>query len=387
MILILVSFFLWLLYVLLLLWSRRAWKKAGGCRPELGEAESVFISVIIPARNEEDNIMTCLRALLVQDHPADKYEIIVVDDHSEDRTAERVANIKDPRLKLIRLQEVLTDANTGAFKKKGIEAAVKAAKGELMVTTDADCMAGPGWLAKISACYRQSKADVITMPVRIKSRNHPLSIFETLDFLSLQGMTGALVSGSRISMANGANLCYTRDLFIRINGFEGIDHIASGDDMLLVEKARAAGAKVIYLKDPDVIVETNPSRNLRSFLSQRIRWASKTSGYKDRRIQWLLLLVYLLNFYLLILLIRSMQDCPCGIDIGGGISTAEACWMLLAGKTFFEMLFLWPVTGFFGQRKLLWYFPLAQIPHILYTVCSGLLGLFGTYEWKGRRVK
>lgn len=387
MMLILVSLFLGTIYTLLLLWSRNAWVHAGNVRREESDGELPLITVIIPARNEENNIQACLQSIINQRYPREKYEIIVVDDHSTDNTCEIVNAIRNPHVRLIRLQEVLKDMKTRAYKKMAIAAAINVAKGELIVTTDADCVAGKEWLSAISACYHTSRADLIVMPVRIKSGNNPLSVFETLDFLSLQGMTGALVSRGKISMANGANLCYTKELFTRLNGFEGIDHIASGDDMLLAEKARSAGAVIHYLKDPAVIVDTNPSPGLKSFFRQRIRWASKSSGYKDARIKWVLGLVYLLNLSMVLLLIKSMQGCNCEAEIFGGIGPASAFCILLGGKIFFETIFLWPVAGFFKQKRLLWYFPLAQLPHMLYVVSSGFLGLFGSYEWKGRRVK
>jgi cellulose synthase/poly-beta-1,6-N-acetylglucosamine synthase-like glycosyltransferase len=384
MVLILAGLILGLLYLMLISWSRYAWGKAPS---GAAKGEPVFISVIIPARNEEANIGSCLESVLQQDHPRDHYEVIIVDDHSTDRTAEIVGRYNDERIRLIRLEEVLKDKATGAFKKQAIAAGVERARGELILTTDADCRAGNQWLSSLSNFFTSHHPDMITMPVKINGPSTGLAIFETLDFLSLQGMTGALVTRGKISMANGANLCYTKEAFLRVNGFEGIDHIASGDDMLLMEKIRMKGGKISYLKDRNVIVETNPVKSLRSFFSQRIRWASKTAGYKDWKIQWVLGLVYFFNLCLLLISWRALTGCECRLDMWGGISVTELWIMLLSAKTIVELFFLWPVSGFFGQRKLLLFFLIAQIPHILYVVISGFLGLFGSYEWKGRRVK
>lgn len=384
MLLIIISFIGLLLYILLLIWSRYAWSNAASAVPD---RESIFLSVIIPARNEEENIGACLTSILQQSYPAEKFEIIVVDDHSTDRTAEIITSFQDNRIRLIRLEEVLKDNTTRAYKKQAIAEAIARANGDIIVTTDADCIAGKHWLSGISNHYAAFHPDMITMPVRIRSCNTPLAVFETLDFLSLQGMTGALVSRGNISMANGANFSYTKEAFNKVGGFQGIDHIASGDDMLLAEKLRMAGGKIDYLKNEAVIVETAAAKNFRSFISQRIRWASKTGGYKDLKIQAVLGLVYLLNLCIILLLYRSIRGCSCNLILGGAISFTTVFIYALLAKTIAELYFLWPVAGFFKQRRLLWYFPLAQIPHIFYIVFSGFLGLFGSYEWKGRRVK
>jgi glycosyltransferase involved in cell wall biosynthesis len=369
---------------MLLLWSRYSWDKADTGAPV---GQPVFISVIIPARNEEENIGPCLRSVLDQAHPKDKFEIIVIDDHSTDQTAAIVRNFTDERIHLISLAEILKDKVTRAYKKQAITEAIARAAGDIIVTTDADCIAGKNWLSSISNYYTANRPDMITMPVRVRSRNTPLGIFETLDFLSLQGMTGALVSRSNISMANGANLCYTKEIFNRVDGFTGIDHVASGDDMLLAEKIRMAGGKICYLKNENVIIETAGAKNISAFLSQRIRWASKTGGYKDKKIQAVLGLVYFLNLCLILLLYKSLTGCSCHQIRGLDISFGSAFIYLVSGKTIAELFFLWPVAGFFKQRYLLWFFPVAQLPHILYVVFSGFLGLFGSYEWKGRKVK
>jgi cellulose synthase/poly-beta-1,6-N-acetylglucosamine synthase-like glycosyltransferase len=366
------------------LWSRYSWNKADTGAPA---AEPVFISVIIPARNEEENIGPCLRSVLDQSYPEDTFEIIVIDDHSTDQTAAIVKSFTDERIQLIRLGEIMKDKVTHAYKKQAITLAIARARGHVIVTTDADCIAGKQWLASLSNYYTANRPDMITMPVRVRSRNTPLGVFETLDFLSLQGMTGALVSRSNISMANGANLCYTKEIFNRVDGFTGIDHVASGDDMLLAEKIRMAGGKISYLKNENVIIETAGAKNISSFLSQRIRWASKTGGYKDKKIQSVLGLVYFLNLCLILLLYKSLTGCACNMIIGPDISFSSAFIYLVSAKTIAEMFFLWPVAGFFKQRYLLWFFPLAQLPHILYVVFSGFLGMFGSYEWKGRKVK
>ena len=219
------------------------------------------------------------------------------------------------------------------------------------------------------------------MPVAIKSSHNALEIFQALDFMTLQGITGASVYKKMHSMCNGANLAYTRRAFDAVNGFAGIDTIASGDDMLLMHKIALLFPKgIAYLKSPNVIVQTAPVHSVKAFFAQRIRWASKADKYEDKRIFWVLLLVYFFNVMLLVLPII-------GSFVNGQWSVLQGWFLLLLLKTLAELIFLYPVAKFFRKQSLLWLFPLAQPFHILYTVIAGWLGKFGTYEWKERVVK
>lgn len=371
MLLLYISIPLLLLYAGLLIYYTRAWHAVPGfgiplvIRPEK-------ITVLIPARNEEQHIGALLRALEAQDYPKAFTEIIVIDDHSTDATAAVVQQY--PQVTLLRLH-----ADTGqAHKKKAIEQGVAAATGTFIICTDADCIPGPRWLSTYAAFREKTKAVFIAAPVVFTRKNGFLSKFQSLDFMVLQGITAAAVHTGAHAMSNGANLGYTREAFYKVNGFEGIDHIASGDDMLLMQKINTAyPGKTAYLKAKEAIVQTAPMPDLRSFLQQRIRWASKARYYSDKKIVAVLALVYLVNLQFVFLAVAA-----CFSPVYGKI--------LLAGlllKTVLEWPFVYTVAAFFNQQALLRWFILFQPFHIVYTVCSGFLGQVGRYEWKGRRVK
>jgi len=205
-----------------------------------------------------------------------------------------------------------------------------------------------------------------------------LQLFQFLDFLTLQGITAASVSSEFHAMCNGANLAYERKVFYEVNGFEGIDNIASGDDMLLMHKIwkKYPGA-VSFLKSHDAIVLTQPMKTWSSFINQRIRWASKATYYKDWRIFSVLLLVYLFNLSFLLLFVAGFFNFDYWIWLAG----------LWAAKTLIEIPFVNSVARFFGKQNLIVWFFFFQPLHIIYTIISGLFGQFGKYEWKGRRVK
>jgi cellulose synthase/poly-beta-1,6-N-acetylglucosamine synthase-like glycosyltransferase len=337
-----------------------------------GTRPSTRISVIIPARNEENNIGGLLNALQNQSYPKILFEVIVVDDHSNDRTVEIVKQFAG--VKSISLKE--KDINS--YKKKAIEKGIAAASGDLIVATDADCIPGSEWLSQLAAFKESENGVFIAAPVVINCNNSIVQVFQAMDFMVLQGITGAVVHRNSLSMCNGANLAYDRKVFYEVGGFINIDHIASGDDMLLMHKIRSRyPGGVRYLKSKDAIVSTQPVKTWKEFFSQRIRWASKARQYNDKRILPVLVLVYLVNLSFPALIIAGFFDWRYWI--------AAVSFLVL--KTLVEFPFFISLTKFFDKQWAIRVFPLFQPLHIFYTIISGLFGQFGKYEWKGRKVR
>ncbi len=386
-VLLILSSILFLTYSSLILYYRSAWRSIPQFKPVQGSRHRVPITVIVPARNEESSLAKLLHGLTNQSYDRDFYELIVVDDHSTDRTAEIVKQFASSNVKLVELKDHIPADGINSYKKKAIEIAIAQSMGELIVTTDADCTVQETWLQTIASFYKEHKPEFIVMPVSYDCRNNFLEIFQALDFMSLQGITAASVQSNMHSMCNGANLAYTRKAFDAVNGFNGINNIASGDDMLLMHKIyQQFPSGIKYLHSENVIVQTEAMHSWNDFLNQRIRWASKADKYDDKRIFWVLLLVYLFNVWLLVLpvmaLLRNFQYSIFNIQF-----SLWTVWVkLLLLKTVVELIFLWPVAKFFHKEKLLWYFPVAQPVHILYTVIAGWLGKFGSYQWKERKV-
>lgn len=346
------------------------------------------ISVIIPARNEAAGIALCLNSLLQQSYPTHLFEVLVVDDFSEDDTAAVVNSYARSNIKLLSLSNFIRPGETQSYKKKAIEIAIQQATGTLIVTTDADCVVPSNWLRSIAAFYEEQKPALIAMPVVIKPARDFIGVFQSLDFMTLQGITAASVQKKFHSMCNGANLAYTKEAFNAVNGFKGIDNIASGDDMLLMHKIyKQWPDKVLFLKSAEVIVQTAPVHSVAAFFNQRIRWASKADKYDDKRIFFVLLLVYLLNVLLLAMPVLALLSHTPLSALGFQLSAFNSWFFLLLLKTTVELFFLLPVARFFSMQHLLWWFPLMQPFHIIYTVIAGWLGKFGSYKWKDRTVK
>lgn len=361
---------LFVIYSSLVIYYWHCWKSIP-CFSSGNQSAQTTISVIIPARNEEENIERLLTVLQEQTYSKNLFEIIVVDDHSTDKTANIVQEF--PFVKLIQLKE----DNINSYKKKAIETGIAAATGELIVTTDADCVPSEGWLQTIASFKEEKKAIFIAAPVSINCNSSLLQVFQAMDFMVLQGITGAVVHKKQMTMCNGANLAYERKAFYEVGGFTGIDQIASGDDMLLMYKiAKQYPDGVHYLKSKEATVSTQAAKTRKQFFNQRIRWASKAAKYEDKRIFPVLLIVYLFNFSFLLLLVGMFWNLGFGIWFLG----------LLVAKTVVELPLFVSVSNFFNKQWVVKWFFFFQPLHILYTIISGLFGQFGKYEWKGRKV-
>lgn len=332
-------------------------------------------TVIIPARNEALNIKACVESILEQDYPKEAFEIIVIDDFSEDDTAFIVEALhaQYPQVRLLKLKDHCKEGETLAYKKRAIEIAVSEAKGDWIVTTDADCIVPKKWLFLYNAYIQINQPVFVAAPVMFIKTAGILNQFQLLDFLALQGITAAAVGAGKHSMSNGANLGFEKAAFIAVGGYQGVDHIASGDDMFLMHKMKQTLHKSVgYLFHPDAIVLTAAMDTWKGFIMQRIRWASKARYYDDRSITVVLTLVYLFNISFIVLALAGHWS---------------SLIIALAFKTFFELFFLDPVASFFKMKPELRHFVFYQPIHILYNIAAGFFGQLKTYTWKGRKVK
>ncbi|NGM60682.1 glycosyltransferase [Sphingobacterium sp. SGG-5] len=353
---------------------RKGWKILR--QPDALPPPTVRVAVIIAARNEEENIGRTIECLLRQDFPEALREIIIVDDHSDDRTSTVVRSYADRGIQLIQLNE---SDKLNSYKKKAIVTAIQSCTADIIVTTDADCRMGPAWLQTVVGYFEQQDLYMLSSPVVYSEEKSFFERLQTLEFLYLIGLGAAGIGHSNPTTCNGANLAYRKDVFLRLGGFNGIDDLASGDDELFLHKvAEQYPDKIGFCKSRDAIVYTDAKATVKAFISQRKRWASKSTRYKRKEVVVLGILIWLYNATLL------------GVFFGG---VFISLWYLkvfvisLAAKLLVEFLFIKPLADFATRRALLSYLPLLTFLHILYLVYIGLLGNMGKYDWKGRRVK
>lgn len=368
------SSFLTVLYLLVVLGFIRGWHKLERFKPKMGSPVTK-VSVLVAARNEAASISKTIEALIAQRYDKSLTEIIFIDDHSTDRTAEIIGAYAAQGVKLIRLNE---DQPLNSYKKKAIQTAIAQATGTLIVTTDADCRMGPDWLSTIVDFYETHQNKMISSPVSYFEEKTFFERAQTLEFLYLIGLGASTIGNKKPSTCNGANLAYERAAFYEVGGFKGIDDLASGDDELLLHKmaARYEG-NIGFLKNEDAVVYTHPKATLKEFIQQRKRWASKSTRYKNKSIIVLGVCIWLFNLSILVNI---------GIGLFATFYLQLAILQLLA-KMFVEFLFLYDVTTFAKRKKLLVLLPVLNVLHILYIVYIGIAGNTGKYNWKGRMVK
>jgi glycosyltransferase involved in cell wall biosynthesis len=386
MIYIFCSIALFVLYGLLILLYCVGWSKQRLSKLPENYVPNTKITVIIPARNEESNIAPCLHSILHNSYPQSLLEIIVADDFSTDATvaiAKKILASKNAGYVLQLSSFISAHDRLNSYKKKALELAIAQAGDSLIVTTDADCTVPPHWLAHIAHTYELRNAQFIVAPVNFLPPENSkgkglLYLFQSLDFMTMQGITAASSRLNLGNMCNGANLAFTKSAFDAVNGYKDIDHIASGDDMLLMYKInKAFPGQIYYLKNTAAIVQTPAQPNVQAFFQQRIRWSSKADKYDDKKLTWILAIVYFFNLNFLAMFIAGCFQHELWL----------VAWCLIVAKTIVELIFLYPVASFYHKRDELWVFPLLQPLHIAYVISAGFLGKFGSYQWKGRRVK
>lgn len=362
-----------LVYVVLMVQLILGYDKVKTFKRTAVEPKTAF-SIIVPFRNEEKNLPRLLQSFSKLNYPYKLIEIVMVDDFSTD-LSERVC-IKwrlDHEFLDTTLLENLRLSNSP--KKDAIGRAVPIIKHDWIITTDADCTVPENWLLTLDNYIQKNQPEMIVGAVKYKTKNNWFHKFQQLDLLSLQGTTIGSFGIGKPFMCNGANFAYTKKLFKEIGGFDGVSKNASGDDVFLLQKATKNHLdKIHYLKNNESIVKTKPENDLFDFFMQRVRWASKTTGYQSGYAKFLAVIVLMMNL--------GLVGC-CLLTVVGNFD-----WRILLGV--FSAKYLVDYWLLYKTNKYLlkgqWIFPLAtSVIYPFYSSLVGIYSLFGRFSWKGRR--
>jgi cellulose synthase/poly-beta-1,6-N-acetylglucosamine synthase-like glycosyltransferase len=344
----------------------------------------LYVSVIIPVRNEANNIIHLLKDLENQSYDKEKFEVIVADDDSTDNTLTLLKSFqKVTSLRLI-IHPLPPKENNASPKKRAINSSIQLANGDLIVTTDGDCRVGENWLETIACFQAETQAYLISSPVTfINDANNLLKNFwqqiQTIEFSSLIGTGACAMLVRKPNMCNGANLAYLKSVFHEVGGFTGNENLASGDDEFLMHKIAARFPdKVYFLKSQNVIVETQAHESLKSFYYQRKRWASKWKHYNNPVTTALAVFIFLANFSLII----------AGLLYGFHKIDLTDMLIIFFLKFSGELLFLMLVLSFLHKKSLIWLIPLVQLIYPWYVSFFGLVAQGkNEYIWKGRKLQ
>jgi len=357
-----------LIYILLILSFRFGFEQVKISKNALEKPRTRF-TILIPFRNEATALSKLVNSLNTINYPSDLFEIIFINDASEDHSVRIIENsIRNNNYSII--NNIRT---SNSPKKDALTLAIKQSKNPWIVTTDADCVLPNNWLASFDSFIQKNEVKFIAAPVAMHLEKGFWQQFQTHDFLALQGVTiGAFGLGNPF-LCNGANLCYEKKAFNAVDGFAGNTNLASGDDVFLLEKINKQFPKqTAYLKDKEAIVTTFPVTTFQDLKQQRIRWASKSSAYKNS-------LAIFSGFVMLamsLLLVYSLLS-----------FRFELFALLFISKFVVDLILIYPTALFFKQEKAFKTFIWSSFVYPFFTLYIGFLSLFKNYQWKGRKLQ
>lgn len=352
-------------------WGKATNQSIDNCPPDF----LPFISVIIAVRNEEKNIPKLLKCLSSQSYPKDQYEVIIIDDHSEDNTVRIINNASNFMENVSLLKTNFSDKMNISPKKSALLKGIDASEGDIIVMTDGDCWFGEDWIKAIASAFYNEKTMFVAGPVAIKGDRSLLSKIQTLEFSSLIGTGGALIRLNYPLFCNGANLAFRKKTFYEVNGYKGYEDNSSGDDVFLMQKIHNSYKNsIVFQKDQRAIVYTFPQPSISGLIHQRIRWASKWNKYVPT-------LSWFLPVFLFVLYVSFLA---------GVISIfliPQFLWkvgLLILIKIILDYLILKKVMFFCKLRFDFWVFLLSEFLYPFYAFFIGILVHFGNFRWKGR---
>jgi len=339
--------------------------------PQKLSDQKLSFSVIIPVRNEEGNITNILRSLAYQGYPKSNYEVIVIDDFSEDNTKEQVALFKANSDLSVLFYSL--NAEDGQGKKTAITKGVALSKFDHIITTDADCTMGNAWLNTYARHFSDNQ--ILAGPVSIQS-DSMFSKLQQIEFAGLIGFGAVTISRDDPSMCSGANLGFKKEAFKKVGGYENNIEIPSGDDeFLLYNIHHAYPGKAAFIKDKKAVVRTSPHKTLKSFTNQRKRWTSKWKYNKNRKLRVTAILFFFENI--------SFLSLCCMMFLGW--LESSLLLSLLASKFLLIATYLNLVNRFMGNSFAIISPLIFQIFYPFHVLLMGLNSIFGTYTWKGRK--
>jgi len=371
-IVLLISF----VYATLILLYKIAWNKISESK-EVNYNDTV--SVVVACRNEETNIKNLIKDIMNQNFDKYRFQMIIVDDHSEDKTLEILYKESE---KWNNLHIVcMNDDEIG--KKNAIRKGIRFANGDVILCTDADCRIGRNWIKTILSNFANKKIKFVAGLVKFSSENNFLNKFQSLELISLVSSGAAAIQRKKSTICNGANLAFRKKEYNDIP--LDIFHDFSTDDVSLLyyfKKHYKDG--ILFSKDLDSIVETNSNPNLISQFQQKLRWISNSKNIRDWQSVYVASVVFLMNSLISILLVLTLWSIFSDFDKIYIVLTNLFVAVFI--KYLSDYLFLKEVLFFFRRKDLLIYLLPFEIINAIYTVVIVTLSLVYSPKWKGRRI-
>lgn len=356
-----------LLYVLLQIYYLIYWNRTPSLSIPSNSPPHEGVTIVIIAHNEAHSIGRCLDGLLHQHYPDHLFEIIVVDDHSTDPTLEIVTGIPNDHIRTFQLKDYPEYIKAPAYKKSGITLAVHKARFETIVITDADCAHEEHWLETVMHSF-DDKMVFQAAPVILIPGRSLLEKMQETEQLTLMLITGAGIHSGIHYMANGANMAFRKTAFLQVNGYEGNEQYASGDDMFLIEKmSMAFPGKISFAKSLQSTVYTEGKKDWTSFFKQRLRWAGKNKGLHYKAISRIWTFVGAYHILLLVLFVTALLH----------LTSSWPFLLLFCAKWAADYMLIASASIFFKRASVLRYFVPLQFLYTYYVLRLGMMMILG----------
>lgn len=333
-------------------------------------SSKMSVSVIVAARNEEENLPFLLQDLAKQSYQ--NFEIIVANDRSTDSTQKILEEFsrKLTKLKFVNIEKTPKGVSP---KKNALTLAIKKSSGKVLIFTDADCRVEEFWVERLVELFESEKTFVIgfsNFTPNPNSKSELLQNLQILDFLVLM----AAAKGANFAQLNwactGQNLAYSKKLYEEVGGFEKIKNRISGDDVLMLQLARKVeNVEIKFAANPQTFTTSYAMPNFQSFWNQRKRWASNSS-------------FQITNNPLFFIYLLSVSTINLGIVISLIIGLYQTFVFVFSAKFLFDFIFTTVSCKNFRKEGFLKFFPiwfLGQFPYIIFV---GFFGLLGKFKWK-----
>ncbi len=345
-------------------------QKAENISPE------VKVAVVVPFRNEINNLPNLVESLLNQNYPEELTEIIFVNDNSNDGSVEFLMN--NPHKDKFKLLSVNTGGENFAGKKEAITQAIEKTDAEIIFITDADCLHSPEWISETVKYFRED-VGFVAGPVIFEEGKGVFNALQRIEFAGIQVAAAGLIGVGFPATCSAANIAFRRTAFVAVEGYKGNLNLSSGDDEFLMQKIHShSGYKVKFVAGKNIKVVTKANSTVKEFFNQRRRWASKSLFYENKILIAELSAVFL--FYLLILF-----DFLAGFILSAELLALAVLMFVI--KIFLEFIVMRKGLKLLYPDEKFKCFFLSELLHIPYILLSAVLGVSGNFEWKGRRVK
>ncbi|PKP51117.1 MAG: hypothetical protein CVT95_01555 [Bacteroidetes bacterium HGW-Bacteroidetes-12] len=362
-----ISIFITLIYVISIAYVIVGWL-AIPKKNKIATASTKKISVVIAYRNETQHLVNCLKSFEKQTITKTNFELILVNDHSEDNSKMLIEAYR----KTSNLSILCYDLQEVTSKKEALTLGIKNASHSIIACTDADCIVPENWLQNISASFEENTA-MLLGPVAFNTNYSSVGIFQTLDMLAIQGITFGMLQHQQPVLNNGANLAFLKKDFNLVGGYDQ-HRTPSGDDVFLLEKFIKNKLKVNGLISAQQIVKTQLQPTWKTFFQQRLRWASKSKYYSNSNLIYLSSIIYATNFLQIFIYL--------GVVLVDSYTTIGI--MLLFSKWLIDFILLYLAAKFFCKMNYLYYVVGMQLIYPIYITMIGFLGMISSYKWKNR---